>query len=252
MPLDIQPRLQPAERPADREPVFERIARPRRRAEVIGEDTPFAGRPAPEIERDEMEVPAPGRIEPDHRAQEIGAAGDERGGDQAAFDQSTLAVKIGDHRFHQFGALDHTAGDRIPFRRFDEQRNGGDGPGPFVCLADDPKARADIGGVALDAFARMSEVVARDAGQFLEHRAPGGIVVEDIAADRLINRAARAILGYPAPGMGRGIEQRGGSTGHVRGLPPVGRAQVLFTLRRGGATLILPCRGMSGHRSGST
>ncbi len=102
-----------------------------------------------------MQVLAARRFQPDHRPQEIGAAGDQRRGDQPPLDQPAGAVEVGDHRLHQFGTLGDAADDAVPFPRVDQQGDGRDGPGPLVRLADDAESHADIGGVAAHPFADM-------------------------------------------------------------------------------------------------
>jgi hypothetical protein len=130
-----------------------------------------------------------------------------------------------------------------PVVRADQQRDGGNGPGAFIRLADDPKAGADIGGVTLDAFARVGQIVAGDAGEFAEHRGPGGVVAQHVAGHHIAMTAtsaavARAIIGDPAFRMHGRVEQRCWLGGHERGRlsPNWSRGCAFFTLTQGGAT----------------
>jgi hypothetical protein len=221
MSLDVQPILQPAERAADRDAVLQRIAGAGGCAEVIGEHAPLAGRPPTEIDRDEIEVPAAGRVEPDHRPQEERTAGDERGGDMAVGDQLARAVEVGDHRLHQRRALDHAALDPRPFAGFDQQRDGGDGPGALIGLVGDAEACTDVDRMPLDAFADVAEVVRGDHREFGEHCRPGGVGATVFSGAQHVGAGgARAIVGDPALGMDHRVEKGRGLRRRVQCLKP--------------------------------
>ncbi|MCY1176083.1 hypothetical protein D9M73_163440 [compost metagenome] len=86
MALHVQPRLQAAQRPRDRQPVLQRIARACGAAQMIGQHAPFAGRPAPEIDRDELQMMPARRHQARHRSQEEGRSPDQRRRDQPTRD----------------------------------------------------------------------------------------------------------------------------------------------------------------------
>ena len=213
MPLDIQPRLQSAQCPRHRQPVFQRIACPRRRAQMIGEHAPAPFRTATQIGGEEMQMLAPRRLHPHHRAHEERAARDQRRRYLTARNQSTGAVDIGDHAFHQLGTLGDTAFDPCPFVPVDQQRNRRQRPGALVAFAGDAKAGADILGLSLCAFGHQPDRLARDAGRFLERHAPclariAGGTAQHVGRDRLA-----AIFVDPAIGDHARVEQVGGRGG---------------------------------------
>jgi hypothetical protein len=211
--FDVQPRLQSAQCPRHRQPVFERIARPRRRAQMVGQHAPAAFRTATQIGGEEMQMLAARRLHPHHRAHEERAARDQRRRKLTPRDQSAGAVDVGDHAFHQLGTLGDAAFDPCPFVPVDQQRDRRQRPGALVAFAGDTKAGADILGLALRAFGHQPDRLARDAGRFLERHAPSlariaGRTAQHVGRDRLA-----AIFVDPAIGDHARVEQVGGRGG---------------------------------------
>ena len=249
--LDVEPGLQAAERTADRQPVFQRIAGTGGCAQMIGQHAPLASRPTPEIERDEIQVVIAGRFQPDHRPQEMRAAGDERGRDQPLLDQLCLTVEIGDDMFEQVRPLDDAGGDLRPLVALDQQRYRRQRPRPFLGFSGDAEARADILSMVLHAFARTLQIVAANGDDLLQHRRPRRAVGR--VAQHVAGAALGAIVRDPAPRVDGRIEQaRRGQRRHVRSAP--------FAVRRCHQRMIAPpvashkaaARATALHRSGST
>ena len=196
---------------------------------MVREHAPLAIGSATEIEGDEMQLATPGRRDRGHWAEIERAAGDEGCGDHAAFDELTVAVDVLDDLFHQRRALDHAAFDACPFFGGDQQRDRAERPGALVRLADDAKSRPDVDRGALDAIARVAEIVAR-GGEFLEHFDPGGVARR---RQHVAPEVARAIIVDPPPGVGGGIEQGCGAGRHWLQILSEGRITVHVSMLHG-------------------
>ena len=210
VPGDVQPELEPVQHLRHRQPVLERIAGAGRRAQMVGEHAPCAVRAATQVDRHCLEVAAARRHETRERAQEERAAGDERGGHMPVGDQPGLAIEIGEHALHHFGALDDARGDAPPFGLGDQQRDGRERPGALLTFAGDAEAGADVLGMAARPLARAFQIVAREPGQLLERGAPGGIVA-GMGAEHVVRRARGAIVRDPSIGDPSRVEQRCGA-----------------------------------------
>ena len=123
-----------------------------------------------------MEEVAAQRLDTHHRPQELGIAGDQFRGQQAAADQLVVAVDVGEQHFEQLGALLQSARNMRPFVLADDQRHMGQGPGSLlafgaVILAVEHPGIAQILVGALEAG---GEFVRPQFVECLDQHRPGG------------------------------------------------------------------------------
>ena len=214
MTLDIEARLEPAHGPRHRQAVLQGKSSAGRGTEMVGKHPPFAiGAPA-KIKRHEVEMSPSRRLQPVQRAEEIRAAGHQHGGDMPFADETTRTVKIGEYRFQQVRPLRHAGGDRLPFGLFQKERNRRERPRALLAIAYDAEAGADIVGMAPCTFAYQAPIVATYRRQFFEQRSPCGVLA--FGAQHIAGSGMGAIIGHPAIGDGRSVEQRRGTAGQER------------------------------------
>ena len=106
----------------DDQPVFERIAEPRRRLGAVRHDHPRAARLAREIDRDELQILPARRHEALHRTQIAGMPEHQRGRQEAFVQQRLRAVDVLHDRIEQLGALLDRAFQHRPLGLVDHER----------------------------------------------------------------------------------------------------------------------------------
>lgn len=91
----------------------------------------MATRRATDIDRIKPQVCAGSRCDADKRSQEFRVAGNDGGRQPALAHEIGRAIGIGEHRLEQFGALDESGFERLPFRSLDQERHVAQRPRPF-------------------------------------------------------------------------------------------------------------------------
>ena len=122
------------QRPRQRDAVLDGVTGARRRLGAIGEDPPAAVGRAGHVGGIEMQEMAVGRGDAGERAQELGIAGDEGRGQDAALDQGRMAHQVGEQGLEQTGALLDAARQHRPVGRVDDDRQMGERPGTVDVL----------------------------------------------------------------------------------------------------------------------
>jgi hypothetical protein len=130
-PLDLELAIDVGHGTRDREPVLQCVAGARRCLRAVAEHPPMAVRGAADVDRIDPQTGTAGRRHADQRPQEFRIAGDDRGRQPALVHEVRRPVGVGQHRFEQFGALDQTGFERLPFRGVDQQRYMAQRPRPL-------------------------------------------------------------------------------------------------------------------------
>ncbi len=106
-----------------RHAVFKREARAGWRLRAISEHPPVAVGAAADFEGAEMQIVPGRRLYANQRPLKFRIGGDERGWENAFFDELVVAIDIGNHRFEEIGALHEARRKSLPFALVDQNRN---------------------------------------------------------------------------------------------------------------------------------
>ena len=115
-PAHLHVAEQARNRPRHDQAVFQRIAGARGRLGAIAEHPPRAVGAARDLHRVKAQPAAAGGRDAAHRPDEFGRARHRRRRQRAFLDQPALAINVAQDQIEQFGALDDSGVDRLPFR----------------------------------------------------------------------------------------------------------------------------------------
>ena len=107
------------------QPVFQRIAGAGRRLSAVAQHPPSAVGPARDLRRVKTQPAAAGGRDAAHRPDELRRARHHSRRQRAFRDQSAFAVNIAQDEVEQFGALDDSGLDLLPFALREQQRQAG-------------------------------------------------------------------------------------------------------------------------------
>ncbi len=243
--VDIEIAIEIGEDAGGNQPVFERVARARRRLCAVAEHPPAAVRAAANVGGVKAQ-PAPARRpHAVQRADEIGRPEHGGGGQNTFCDQPSLAVDVGERAVPQFGALGDAALDAGPFPAVDQQRQAAERPGALAGLAVDAIGHAGVANQAIGGFESLRQfllavfgerdeefdpVLACDAvriHEFVGH-AVDRVVAGDPVLDLSGDRGPAATTFRPAQALLQAFAQ-----GSVSWTRACGRCRVKGALRSG-------------------
>ena len=112
------------------QPVFQRIPQPAGRVGTAGQHPPRSVGAARQVGGIQMHMNIPGRARATERAQELGMAGHQMGGQDILLHQPLRAIHVAQDQVGQHGALDHGAFDPGPVVRRQDERHDVELPGP--------------------------------------------------------------------------------------------------------------------------
>ena len=133
--LDVHRLVERGKGARQHQPVFQRIARARRRLGAVAQHPPAPVGPAADIGGIDAEIAAARRFDAAHRAQIFGAAGNRRGRHRALGHQAALAIEVAQHQLQQLRALRDARGQLLPVGLVDQERQVAQRPQPVGGLA---------------------------------------------------------------------------------------------------------------------
>jgi hypothetical protein len=220
--VDIEGVVEAGEGAADDQPVLQRIAGARGRLGAVAQHPPPPVGTAPEVGGVDVRPAAAGRGDAAHGADEVQAAGDGGGGQQALGHQTALAVDVGQHRLQHRGALGDAGGDLVPLGLGQDERQGIERPVALGLLAIDAVGGAGIADVAAGETEAVARVAGREGGEVAQEIQP--MVARPTARiEQLVRDAGqRLVVLDPVAQTPRGVAfglDAGGGGRHVRSSP---------------------------------